>query len=66
MKCPPHPFLRSSLPGQITFPNLVKTFGAEEHARKIMDEVNLSGNGLIIYGEFKTMMMEYALMGETR
>lgn len=66
MKCPPHPFLCSSPPRQITSPSLVTIFGAEGYAREILDEVNLSGNGLIIYGEFKTMMIEYALMGETR
>ena len=28
---------------QITLANLVKIFGAEEHAREIMGDVNLSG-----------------------
>ncbi|CAN0494031.1 unnamed protein product, partial [Hapterophycus canaliculatus] len=46
---------------QITLQNLVKIFGAEEHAREIMGDVNLSGDGVINYDEFKTMMMDMPL-----
>lgn len=48
---------------QITLANLVKIFGAEEHAREIMGDVNLSGEGVIRYEEFKSMMMEMPLDG---
>eukprot|EP00752_Nemacystus_decipiens_P008887 g7932.t1 len=47
----------------ITLQNLVKIFGAEEHAREIMGDVNLSGEGAINYDEFKTMMMDMPLDG---
>lgn len=50
-------------PPQITLQNLVKIFGAEEHAREIMGDVNLSGEGAINYDEFKTMMMDMPLDG---
>lgn len=43
--------------------NLVKIFGAEEHAREIMGDVNLSGEGVINYDEFKSMMMDMPLDG---
>ncbi|CAN0110241.1 unnamed protein product [Ectocarpus sp. 4 AP-2014] len=48
---------------EITLQNLVKIFGAEEHAREIMGDVNLSGEGAINYDEFKTMMMDMPLDG---
>lgn len=48
---------------QITLSNLVKIFGAEEHAREIMGDVNLSGEGVINYDEFKSMMMDMPLDG---
>lgn len=48
---------------EITLANLVKIFGAEEHAREIMGDVNLSGEGVISYEEFKSMMTEMPLDG---
>lgn len=48
---------------EITLLNLVKIFGAEEHAREIMGDVNLSGEGVINYDEFKSMMMDMPLDG---
>lgn len=56
-------FLRAGALTQITLANLEKIFGAEEHAREIMGDVNLSGEGVINYEEFKNMMIEMPLDG---
>ena len=42
--------------GQISFEKLVFLMGSEEHAREVMQDVDLDHDGHISFGEFKIMM----------
>jgi calcium-dependent protein kinase len=59
--------------GSITINELVSIMGSEEHAREIVGEIDLNGDGVVSYEEFKAMMQGLnnhsaryrALMGES-
>ena len=59
--------------GSITTNELVSIMGSEEHAREIVGEIDLNGDGVVSYEEFKAMMQGLnnhsaryrALMGES-
>jgi calcium-dependent protein kinase len=42
--------------GSLTVPDLVAIMGSEEHAREVASEIDLNGDGVISYEEFKAMM----------
>lgn len=42
--------------GSITIPELISVMGSEEHAREVVGELDLNGDGVISYDEFKAMM----------
>ena len=42
--------------GSLTIPDLVAIMGSEEHAREVAGEIDLNGDGVISYEEFKAMM----------
>lgn len=42
--------------GVISFAELTKIMGSEEHAREVAGEIDLNGDGVISYEEFKAMM----------
>jgi len=44
--------------GQITIQNLIDVFGSEEHAREVLGDVDLNGDGVISYDEFEHLMKQ--------
>mmetsp|Transcript_9411 Transcript_9411/g.14440 ORF Transcript_9411/g.14440 Transcript_9411/m.14440 type:complete len:555 (-) Transcript_9411:311-1975(-) len=52
--------------GNITMTNLVKIFGSEDHAREILGDVDINGDGVISYDEFKEMMNSASGPGPAR
>lgn len=42
--------------GELTYHDLVEVMGSEDHARELVGEVDLNGDGVISYEEFKAMM----------
>ena len=42
--------------GSLSIPDLVAIMGSEEHAREVAGEIDLNGDGVISYEEFKAMM----------
>lgn len=42
--------------GSLTLPELVAVMGSEDHAREVCGEIDLNGDGVISYEEFKAMM----------
>jgi hypothetical protein len=69
---PPLPPADSSS-GSITINELASIMGSEEHAREIVGEIDLNGDGVVSYEEFKAMMQRLnnhsaryrTLMGES-
>ena len=43
--------------GSITLSNLIEIFGSEEHAREVLNDVDLDGDKKISYSEFRLMMI---------
>jgi calcium-dependent protein kinase len=42
--------------GQLTLKDLIDVMGSEDHARELVGEIDLNGDGVISYEEFKAMM----------
>ena len=42
--------------GCLSIPDLIAIMGSEEHAREVAGEIDLNGDGVISYEEFKAMM----------
>mmetsp|Transcript_25854 Transcript_25854/g.38297 ORF Transcript_25854/g.38297 Transcript_25854/m.38297 type:complete len:121 (+) Transcript_25854:1388-1750(+) len=59
--------------GSLTMNELIEIMGSEDHARELVGEIDLNGDGVISYEEFKAMMQGLnthsaryrALMGES-
>lgn len=42
--------------GELTIKDLIEVMGSEDHARELVGEIDLNGDGVISYDEFKAMM----------
>lgn len=42
--------------GELTLKDLIEVMGSEDHARELVGEIDLNGDGVISYEEFKAMM----------
>lgn len=42
--------------GELTYKDLIEVMGSEDHARELVGEIDLNGDGIISYDEFKAMM----------
>lgn len=42
--------------GELTIKDLIEVMGSEDHAREVVGEIDLNGDGVISYEEFKAMM----------
>ena len=49
-------FLDSDSSSSITVENLIQIMGSPEHAREVIAEADLTGDGVITYAEFKQLM----------